>query len=103
MVTRVCLILTLSLALNAAAQAEVSINAHQTKNMVCSGGVCSPTAKGAYLNINDLETLLDSSDITVTTGAGAVTMGVDVPLTWTSSHRLTLDAIYRVDIKAPVT
>jgi len=86
-----------------AAQAEVSINANQTKNMVCSDGVCAPTAKKAYLNVKDLQKLLKSSDIKVTTGAGAKTMGVDVPLTWTSTHRLTLDAIYRVEIKAPVT
>jgi hypothetical protein len=86
-----------------AAQAEVSINANQTRNMVCSDGVCAPTAKKAYLNVKDLEKLLKSSDIKVTTGAGAKTMGVDVPLTWTSAHRLTLDAIYRVEIKAPVT
>ncbi len=85
------------------ANAEVSINDQKTKNMVCSEGVCSPTAKGAYLNVKDLEKLLKASDIKVTTGAGAVTLGVDVPLSWTSSHRLTLDAIYRVDIKAPVT
>jgi hypothetical protein len=100
---RAALAMIASLFASAAAQAEVSINNHQTKNMVCSDGVCSPTAKGAYLNVKDLENLLKSSDVKVTTGAGAVTLGVDVPLTWTSNHRLTLDAIYRVAIKAPVT
>ena len=86
-----------------AAQAEVSITNHATQNMTCSDGVCSPTAKRAYLNVKDLQKLLKHADIKVTTGAGAVTMGVDSPLSWSSGHRLTLDAIYRVEIKAPVT
>ncbi len=86
-----------------AAQAEVSIVNHVTENMICSDGVCSPTAKRAYLNVKDLERLLKHTDVKVTTGAGALTMGVDSPLSWSSQHRLTLDAIYRVDIKAPVT
>ncbi len=86
-----------------AAQAEVSINGGRTHNMNCSGGVCAPTAKKANLNVKDLQKLLKSSDIEVTTGAGTKTIDVDVPFAWTSAHRLTLDAIYRVDIKAPVT
>ena len=86
-----------------AAQAEVSINSDRTHNMTCSGGVCAPTAKKANLNVKDLEKLLKSSDIEVITGAGTKTIGVDVPLTWTGKHRLTLDAIYRVEIKAPVS
>jgi hypothetical protein len=85
------------------AQAEVSITDHATENMTCSAGVCSPTAKRAYLSIRDLQKLLKRSDITVTTGSGAVTMGVDAPLSWTSKSRLTLNAIYNVAIKAPLT
>src|SRR4051812_18313438 len=76
---------------NAAAQAEVSITDHATENMMCSAGVCSPTAKRAYLNVRELQRMLKRSDITVTTGSGAVTMEVDAPLSWTSKSRLTLD------------
>jgi hypothetical protein len=64
--------------------------------------VCTPTDKSAVLNVGDLQTMLAGSDVTVKTGAGAVAIGVTSPLTWTSTHRLTLDSVQFVHIKAPV-
>jgi hypothetical protein len=84
------------------ARASVNISSAPTKNVVCTGGVCAPTAKGAILNVTDLENLLATSDVTVNTGAGAVTIEVTAPLAWASSHRLTLDADFNVSIKAAV-
>jgi hypothetical protein len=83
--------------------ASVEISAGATKNMICSAGVCSPTAKKAVLNVNDLTNLLASGDAKVTTGAGAVTITVVEPFSWTSPSRLTLDANYNVSFRATVT
>jgi hypothetical protein len=82
--------------------ASVNISTAPTQNMACSAGVCTPTAKRATLNAGDLENLLASSDVTVNTGSGAVTIGIAAPLAWTSTHRLTLDADLNVNVKAQV-
>ena len=86
-----------------AAQAAVDISDQPTKNMSCSAGVCSPTAKSAVLNVDHLARLLKRSDVKVTTGNGAVTIEVTAPLSWATTSRLTLDANCNVSIKAPVT
>jgi len=86
-----------------AAQAAVNISDGPTKHMSCSAGVCSPTRKGAVLNVNDLANMLQASDVKVTTGSGAVTIEITAGLSWASTNRLTLDANCSVSIKAPVT
>lgn len=85
------------------AQAAVNISTHATQNMSCANGVCTPTAKTAYLNVGDLANMLAAGHVKVVTGAGAATIGVEAPLTWTSGHRLTLDAYYSIHFKAQVT
>ena len=47
--------------------ARVVIGADATQNMTCSAGICAPTAANAVLNVSDLETLLASGNVTVTT------------------------------------
>ncbi len=84
------------------AQASMNISSAPTKNVVCSAGTCSPTAKGAILNVTDLQNLLASSDVTVNTGSGAVTIEITAPLSWASTHRLTLNANFNVSVKALV-
>jgi hypothetical protein len=84
-------------------EASVEITAGATKNMTCSAGVCSPTAKKAVLNATDLANMLADGDVKITTGAGAVTITVAAPFSWTSTSRLTFDAIYNVTFRAPVT
>jgi hypothetical protein len=84
------------------AQASVEISANPTKNMNCTGGVCAPTAKNAVLNATDLANMLASGDVKVVTGNGAVTITVSSSFSWTSTHRLTLDANYNVSFRAPV-
>lgn len=78
-----------------AASADVTISTDATVNMLCSGGVCSPTATDAVLNVNDLESLLASGNVEVTTtGSGVQANNIDVtaPLSWSTSNALTLDA-----------
>ncbi len=84
------------------AQASVEIDTKPTHNMNCSGGVCSPTDKNADLNATDLANMLATGDVKVVTGNGAVTITVSGPLSWTSTHRLTLDAYQTVSFRAPV-
>jgi hypothetical protein len=86
-----------------AAQASVTISTNATKNMSCSAGVCSPTAKKAVLNVNDLTAMLAAGDVKVTTGAGAVTITIAAPFSWSSTSRLTLDAYFNVSFRATVT
>jgi hypothetical protein len=86
-----------------AAQAAVNISDGPTKHMSCSAGVCSPTAKGAVLNVSDLASMLQAADVTVTTGSGAITIEITAGLSWASANRLTLDANCNVSVKAPVT
>jgi len=82
--------------------AAVNISSAPTRNVVCSAGACSPTAKGAILNVTDLENLLAASDVTVNTGSGAVTIEITAPLAWASTHRLTLNANFNVSVKSVV-
>ncbi len=92
----------LLVSLATSAQASVEINASPTKNMNCTGGICTPTAKKAVLNTTDLANMLATGDVKVVTGNGAVTITVSGPFSWTSTHRLTLDAYQTVSFKAPV-
>ena len=93
--------------LAAPAGANVTISSAATKNMSCSGGICSPTAKTAVLNVTGLEHMLKSGSVTVTTtGSGTVqakNIVVDVALTWSSSNGLTLTANQSIAFDAPVS
>jgi hypothetical protein len=63
--------------------------------MTCSGGVCAPTATNATLNVSDIENLLASGNVTVTTtGSGVQANDIDVkaPVSWSASSALGLDA-----------
>ena len=76
------------------AGASVTISSDATKNITCSGGVCSPTKSTAVLNVSDLENLLASGSATVTTTgtAEANDIVVTAALAWSSSKVLTLTA-----------
>jgi len=100
---RAALALTAFGGMTLAVQAAVDISDQPTKNMSCSAGVCTPTAKSAVLNVDHLVHLLKTSDVKVITGSGAVTIEVSSALSWATASRLTLDANCNVSIKAPVT
>jgi hypothetical protein len=93
--------LSAALVLSTAAQADVTISTAATQNMSCSGGVCGPTAKKAVLNVGDLETMLASGNVEVTTtgsGVQADNIVVDDALSWSAASALTLDARQSVSI-----
>ena len=99
--------LAVMLLLAAPCQASITISTGATKYMNCSGGVCSPTADKAVLNVADLEKLLESGATTVTTtGSGGIQAGdifVAAALTWTSTNALTLDANRSLVIEQPIS
>jgi hypothetical protein len=86
----------------AAAQAGVTISAKPTKNMSCSDGTCSATAKNAVLNAGDLATMLASGDVTISSGSAAQDIAVDAAVSWTSTSRLTLDSYHAIAFDKPV-
>jgi hypothetical protein len=88
------------------ARAEVAVSAQPTQNMSCSNGVCAPTAKSAILNLGDLETLLASGNVTVTTTGAGVQAGdihVSSALAWSSLNVLSLEAHRSIAINAAVS
>ena len=85
-----------------AASAAVNISNKPTQNMSCTSGVCTPTAKKAYLNVDDLTGMLAAGDVTIGSGSGALDIQVEAPFSWTSAHRLTLDAGRSIIVSAQV-
>jgi hypothetical protein len=84
-----------ALAAASGANADVLISSAATQDMNCSGGICTPTATDATLNVSDLENLLASGAVKVTTtgsGVQANNIVVSAPFNWTSSSTLSLDA-----------
>jgi hypothetical protein len=87
--------------------AAITISSEASKNLNCSGGVCSPTAKNAVLNVGDLTSMLASGNVTVNTGTGALAAQVkDIivasTFNWASASSLTLDAFRSVVVSEPV-
>lgn len=85
----------------------VTISSAAASNMSCSGGVCTPTAANAVLNVSDLTSMLASGNVTVNTGTGSLRSQVeDILVTasfnWASANALTLDAYRSVTVSAPV-
>ena len=74
--------------------------------MSCSGGICAPTASSATLNVTDLENLLASGGVEVTTTGAGVQAGnivVDAGLTWSNTASLGLDAYQSIAIDGAVS
>jgi len=84
------------------AHAAMTISSAKTKNVSCTGGVCTPTGGNANLNVSELGSRLVSSDVTIISNAAAPDIGILDALTWASSHRLTLDAYESIHVRAPV-
>jgi hypothetical protein len=83
--------------------AAVKISSKPTSNMKCSSGICTPTAKKAVLNVTDLANMLAAGDVTVQSGSLAQEIDIDAALSWTSTHRLTLDSYRSITFNQPLT
>jgi hypothetical protein len=89
-----------------AAQADVTISTDTTQNMNCVSGVCVPTATSAVLNVSDLESLLASGNVEVTTtgsGVQADNIDVDAALTWSNTSVLTVNAVDSISVQQGVS
>ncbi|HEY3638113.1 MAG TPA: hypothetical protein VGK90_08155 [Rhizomicrobium sp.] len=73
--------------------------------MSCSAGLCTPSAASAVLNANDLETMLGSGNVEVTTtGSGIQADNIDVQanVSWATPNTLTFDAYQSIAVASPV-
>ncbi len=102
-------LLSFGLAFFASAEAAdaqtLLIAASPTNNVSCSAGVCAPTGPNPVFNVQTLQSLLATSDVTMATGASAGAFDIRVVhgLTWASAHKLTLDAYHAIEIAKPLT
>jgi len=90
---------------SAPAQANITISSHATSNMSCSNGVCAPTATDAVLNATDLEAMLASGNVKVTTtGSGVQSNNIDVAakFAWSNSNTLDFDAYQSIAVDKPI-
>jgi hypothetical protein len=88
-----------------ASRAQVTISSDTTENMTCTNGVCAPTASEAVLNVTDLENLLATGSVEVTTtgsGVQANDIVIAATLSWTNASSLTLDAYLSISVTQPV-
>jgi len=86
------------------ARASLTLSNRPTKNVDCSGGFCFANADQANLNVTDLAALLATSDIRVLTeGEVAQDMRIDAPLSWSSSHALSLESEDGIFVRSPIT
>jgi len=84
----------------------VTISAAATQNMNCSEGICSPTAANAVLNTADLETMLASGSLQVTTtGSGIQADDISVAgiLSWSNANSLALDAFESITVQKRIS
>ncbi|HEY3638112.1 MAG TPA: hypothetical protein VGK90_08150 [Rhizomicrobium sp.] len=91
--------------LASSAHADVVISTDATQNMSCSAGLCTPSAASAVLNANDLETMLGSGNVEVTTtGSGVQANNIDVQanVSWATANTLTFDAYQSIAVANPV-
>jgi len=91
------------LAMPGAAHAMLQISKHKTQNMDCSGGVCTPTAQDAVLNVNDLTALLAAGDVKVFAESSANNIKVLAPFSWANRSMLTLNAYKSVLVNNAVS
>jgi hypothetical protein len=94
-----------ALAATGGARADVEISSAATSNMICSGGVCSPTAATANLNTSDLENYLASGSLEVTTTGSGVQAGdiiIEAGFSWTNKSALALDAYHSLTFQSAV-
>jgi hypothetical protein len=84
------------------ATAAVKISFEPTHNMSCTQGICSPTAKAAILNVNDLAGMLSTGATVVKSTAENSDIEIDAALSWASMFGLTLDAYHGIAVRSPV-
>lgn len=97
------LLLSGAVLIAAPAHATLVISKGHTSNVNCSGGICNATAADAVLNNKDLTNMLATTDVKVFAEGIATEITVSAPVTWASSHTLTLGAYGSINVKDTIT
>lgn len=75
------------------AHATLDLSGKPTSNMSCNAGTCVAVADDAVLNVDDLAAMLAAGDLRVDTeGANLQDIVVASPVSWSSTHALSLHA-----------
>ncbi|HTT98170.1 MAG TPA: GLUG motif-containing protein [Rhizomicrobium sp.] len=86
------IVIVTSALLCGAAQAALVVHGGSLNNMSCVHNVCTATGPNAVMNVKRLQNMLSNADVTLVAGNGANDIDIETAVTWTSLHRLTLDA-----------
>jgi hypothetical protein len=81
----------------------ITVSTKATKNVSCSGGVCTPTAAKAVLNVSELTRLLVAGNVTIATSAVAPDIFINASFSWMSANALTLQAIGDITVNNAVS
>ena len=82
----------------------MTISTGETANIVCTAGVCTPSKKAAILNVTQLENLLASGSVKITTaGSKSSDILITAPISWASASTLTLDAYQSLTINKSIS
>ena len=81
----------------------VTISTKATKNMSCSGGVCTPTGKKPVLNVSELTRMLADSNVVVGTNGATPDIIVAASFSWVSANGLTLQAIHSIAVNKAIS
>jgi hypothetical protein len=93
-----------AIAVSSSAQAAVVISSAATENITCASGVCAPSKRSAILNVIQLQTMLASGNVKVTSaGSTASNIVVATGVTWVSGNTLTLDAYQSITVNKTIS
>ena len=84
------------------AHADLTVSTAATKNVTCSGGVCTTTAASANLSASDLMSMLAGSSVTLRPGSLSQNIVVEASVFWSSAHALTFDSYKSIAIDMPI-
>jgi hypothetical protein len=85
------------------ADAALVVSDKPTQNVTCNAGVCAATSKSAVLNATDLAEMIATSPVLIQSGNEAQDIVFSVPISWTSSNALTLDAFRSIGVNKPLS
>jgi hypothetical protein len=82
--------------------AALTVSTRVTQNVSCSSGVCTATAKNAFMSYLDLQAMLASGDVTLLSPSLSGDIVVSHAFHWASAQSLTLDTSHSIQIDAAV-
>jgi hypothetical protein len=86
-----------------AAEAYMMVVKDDNDNVVCSGTVCTATARMACISSDKLSAMLEQHDVTLVPGEVGKDIVIKANLRWQSGHRLILDSFHSISIRRPIT